>query len=189
MSMTHGGRMTRAEVLRAADGIRQSQARVLALARVRERSDQDRQAWLTAAAELHLRVLEHYERLEDVKRRIKFGDDAAVEDALTYLTADPWCFRSGYVKADLMHLLANHAADRVARSRLRDVVLRRVATPQPRLLRPTARLAAVVWDEDLARGLRQLEEHDPGSPVSRAAGTVARWALEQQREVKRRSRA
>ncbi len=78
-----------------------------------------------------------------------------------FLEADPWCFRSGYMKAELMHRLANGPDLDAHRRRLHDVVGRRLTDPQPRLLRHAARLAAAVWDDDLRQRVDQLPCPEP----------------------------
>jgi len=43
---------------------------------------------------------------------VKSGDRAGLEPILRFLEADPWCFRSGYVKADLIRAVIRLDFDR-----------------------------------------------------------------------------
>jgi hypothetical protein len=55
---------------------------------------------------------------------LQVEDPAAIEGALRYLEADPWEFRSGYLKGRLLRHLANRQLDDHQRRRLRPVLLR-----------------------------------------------------------------
>jgi hypothetical protein len=180
-SPASAGRPSQAEILQAAARVRKAQAEVLALSQVRDRSAHDLDTWRDAAANFHVELHALYDPLENTKQGLREGDVAAAEDALSFLAADPWCFRSGYMKSDLMHLLANRMVDHIERSRLQIVVLQRIANPQPRLLRATARLAAAVWDEPLAERLRRIGAQPPASPTSMMANAVGKRAREQMR--------
>ena len=52
------------------------------------------------------------------------GDQAAVEAGLRYLEADPWRFRSGYVKQRILSCLRRYELNTRQRGRLSDVLLR-----------------------------------------------------------------
>ena len=90
------------------------------------------------------------------RARLRDGsDDAAADLALVFLEADAVGFGSGYIAETLMHRLAHAHLDGDRRRRAAAVVLHRVHRPRTRLLRPAARLAAGVWDDDLARATRR----------------------------------
>jgi hypothetical protein len=55
---------------------------------------------------------------------VQVEDPAAIEGAIRYLEADPWEFRSGYLKGRLLRHLANRQLDEHQRRRLRPVLLR-----------------------------------------------------------------
>ena len=86
--------------------------------------------------------------------------------------ADPWSFRSGYLKAELMHVLANTPLPSQGQEPLREVVLHRVVDRQPRLLRYAAQLAASLWDQELETKVARLEVE--GSPEQRRAAAQLR---------------
>jgi hypothetical protein len=55
---------------------------------------------------------------------LQCDDPDAIEGALRYLEADPWEFRSGYLKGRLLHHLVHRELDERQRRRLRPVLLR-----------------------------------------------------------------
>lgn len=101
-------------------------------------------------------VRRFYEPFDECGRALRQGDDHAIGVALEFLEADPRCYRSGYMKADLMHALTRRPIPDVYRDRIQTVVLHRIRNLEPRLWRHTVRLAAAVWDETLDRRLDVL---------------------------------
>jgi hypothetical protein len=128
--------------------------------------------WRDAAGAFRSAVAEFYAPFDDVLAGVRAGRTDAIEDAARFLAADPWCFRSGYLKADLMHALANAPLPGHVREPLREVVLRRIVDRQPRLLRYAAQLAANVWDEELEAQIARLEGE--GSPDQQRAAAYVR---------------
>jgi hypothetical protein len=108
-----------------------------------------------------------YEPYEAVLAGVRSSRLEAIEEAVRFLVADPWCHRSGYLKADLMHALANTALPPHLVRALQDVVVRRITHREPRLLRYAAQLAANVWSDSFERELEELRER--GSPADRVA--------------------
>jgi hypothetical protein len=75
-------------------------------------------------------------------RRLAAGEHDAVDPALTFLEADPWCFRSGYAKELLLKLLARHQLSPRESRRLERVLLRSVDAGDRREFKRACRLAA-----------------------------------------------
>ena len=50
---------------------------------------------------------------------LEAGDPEAIEMAVRYLEADPWYFRSGYYKADMLRFLRKHPLSDDQSARLR----------------------------------------------------------------------
>jgi hypothetical protein len=123
--------------------------------------------WAKAARAFNEGCRSFYEPYEGVVAGVRKGRADAIDEAVRFLVADPWCFRSGYLKADLMHALANTALPAHAVNPLRDVVVRRITQPQPRLLRYAAQLAANLWSDSFERELQRLRAE--GSPADQAA--------------------
>ncbi len=137
-------------------------------------------AWEEAATRSKELVQRFYAPLETAMPSLRRGEPPAVAAALDFLEADPWCFRSGYMKADIMHALANAPSlGAQARKRAQRVVLHRLLQPEPRLARHTARLAVAVWDDDLDREVRSLAERGSEPLRLRVAGLLG--AVQQQR--------
>lgn len=124
-----------------------------------------------------------YERAVE---NLKAQDRSAIPTALAFLEADPECFRSGYMKADLMHALANGPDLNRHRARVQGIVAHRLRDPRPRLLRHTARLAAAVWDDDLDRQVAEI--YDLGDERQRRdAERLRALVTNQRRSVSERS--
>ncbi|HEU0132799.1 MAG TPA: NUDIX domain-containing protein [Mycobacteriales bacterium] len=117
------------------------------------------------APELQAAVRAFETPVRETVAALRRGDPGAVEEALAFLEADPRCFRSGYLKADVMHALAQRDL-RDVRDRVRAVVAHRLRHREPRLLRHAARLAAAVWDEPLRRLVEEVR--DTGDETQRA---------------------
>ncbi len=69
-----------------------------------------------------------WERLIPDVEAVRSGDADAVEHAIVFLEADPWCYRSGYAKAWLLLALRQPPLSAAQLARLDDVVLRLVRT-------------------------------------------------------------
>jgi hypothetical protein len=94
-------------------------AQINALVQERHLSPAQRAQWLAACEEFHSR----YEQLcfpggGAMLARVRVGDPEAVETAVQFLLADPYHFRSGYLKGRLWRWLANLPLGESARNRL-----------------------------------------------------------------------
>ena len=147
----------------------------------RDGTEPAQRAWSAAAEAFKEARRCFYRPYEGLGSRIRRGDRAAIDDAVGFLEADPWCFRSGYVKAELMGALANCRLPGDARDRLRRVVLHRVMNPEPRLGRPVGQLAHNVWDESLASQVRAIAEH--GAVGQRDVALAMVRAVEHKRQT------
>jgi hypothetical protein len=85
---------------------------------------------------------------------LKAGDQSGLEYGVRFLEADPWCFRSGYMKARLIPAIARLDLDASIRQRLAHVVLAAVDDPRRRReIRQYGTLARVAATPDLRRQL------------------------------------
>lgn len=128
--------------------------------------------WHEAATAFQSAVQAFYAPYEAVLEGVRAGRRDAIEEATRFLVADPWCFRSGYLKAELMHALANTLLPSHVLEALREVVLNRIVDRQPRLLRYATQLAASLWDQELEAKVTRLEVE--GSPEQRRAAAQLR---------------
>ena len=140
------------------------------------------EAWARAAREFADACQAFYGPYEAVLVDVRRGETEAIEEAVRFLVADPWCFRSGYLKADLMHALANTPLPDHVLGPLRDVVLRRITHREPRLLRYAAQLASNVWSDAFGEQLETLAAHGP-APVQHAARSVIDGARQRTRSL------
>jgi hypothetical protein len=170
----------RAPWLNSADELRRAHQEVDRLALTRDTGEAALRAWEHSAVRFNELVQQFYAPLKTAMPSLRRGEPPAVDAALDFLEADPWCFRSGYMKADLMHALANAPSlGAPAHARAQRVVLHRLLKPEPRLARHTARLAAAVWDDEFDREVRSLGERGSESQRSAVARLLA--AVEEQR--------
>ncbi len=82
--------------------------------------------------------------LEHFFKRLKRLEPSAIDEAIEYLEADPWYFRSGYVKEEIVRRLKKAPITERQRHRLAVVILRSMATGTRRLARHLAKLAIFV---------------------------------------------
>lgn len=98
--------------------------------------------------------------LDEIVERLRNGDPTAVEPAVVFLEADPWCFRSGYLKERLMRYLSRMSLPEAAQERLRDVITTAVGRGPRRELPMTRRLARAVASQQLVNNLGAMLEND-----------------------------
>ncbi len=109
---------------------------------------------------------------EDCKK-LKAGDAAGLETAIRFLEADPYFFRSGYIKAWLIRGIKPSMLTPAYRKRLQQVVLSLIDRRDDRDFRAFCKLACKVDAPELREQLTQrLTHNDPN--VRRRA----RWVLE-----------
>jgi hypothetical protein len=76
---------------------------------------------------------------------VRHGDPDAAEEALLFLEADPYCFRSGYIRKKLCRALKQAPLDREKRSRIRSFVLRAVCIQRPLSFKAVASLGVCFY--------------------------------------------
>jgi len=87
---------------------------------------------------------------------------------------DPWFFRSGYIKAELVKHLSRFPLSNDQCKRLRSVILRKIHGRDVREFRSYCRLAAVVADHVFVQAVAELAaSSDP--LASRHAGWVLKY--------------
>jgi hypothetical protein len=87
---------------------------------------------------------------------VKGGDQAGLEYVVRFLEADPWCRRSGYMKASLIPAIARLELNELTRRRLARVVLTVVDDPRHRReIRRYGALARAVATPGLRRSLEE----------------------------------
>jgi hypothetical protein len=76
---------------------------------------------------------------------LRQGDHEAVADTLIFLEADPYCFRSGYIKKKLCSALKKTPLDRSERKRVRDIITARLSTLRPVSFSDFAKLGCFLY--------------------------------------------
>lgn len=92
-----------------------------------------------------------------------------VDAALDFLDADVHALGSGYAAEDLLRRLARVDLDDFRRRRVHDLVVLRVREPRVGWDRSLFRLAATVWDDELAARVDALDHDQGGTASERAA--------------------
>jgi hypothetical protein len=102
---------------------------------------------------------------------VRDADPAGLETAIRFLEEDPLCFRSGYIKADLLRFLTRFDLTERVADRLRIVILSVVERRYGREFRAYCRLARKLDSAEFRQELeRRLAHPDPN--VRRRAGWV-----------------
>lgn len=113
-------------------------------------------AWSAAVEAWHkafdsMYPTEFYESL----RQIPSGSAKAMDEAITFLEADPWCFRSGYVKAAIVRRLGSMVIGDDNQRRLRKVIMQVIEAGDRREFRWYARLGRRLDGVELRQALIQ----------------------------------
>ena len=91
--------------------------------------------------------------------RIVAGDRNALEGALTFLEADAYFYRSGYLKEKVLHSLKNAPWERNDETRLQTIILRAIAGRYKREIKFYTRLIPRLRDDNFERQLRLTANH------------------------------
>jgi hypothetical protein len=110
--------------------------------------------------------------LDREMRMLRKEDPEAVEMAVRFLEADPWFFRSGYIKEELLDRLRQVALTDDQQERLRSVILEQIESGGGREFRRYCHLARLLD----APAFREVVLKLAGSQDSRVARR-ARWVL------------
>lgn len=102
---------------------------------------------------------------------LKSGDLQAVEMAVRYLEADPWFFRSGYIKEELLKGIKRVTLTEDQCERLRAVILERINKGSGREFRRYCRLAKTLMTTAFSRQVREAMM-SPDANISRRASWV-----------------
>lgn len=163
-----------AERAAAVEAARQAvDAAFRAVTRRHDLADPATAAWQAAIVRFEAAVDAVYPPdFEAIYGRLREGNSAALESAIEFLEADPWFFRSGYMKAKLVRLLKRLPLKPDQVERLRAVVVSVVDGRDRREFRDYCRLARCVDGPELRQPLEHRLVH-PDEGVRRRAG----WAL------------
>jgi hypothetical protein len=141
--------------------------------RTRSRSPEDRAAWEAACRAWHSYrgPLSDYILRAYLER--PYTDPELVEFAVAFLEEDPWFFRSGYHKAQILYRLKRASLKESHRRRLREVLLDAARRRGTREYRHYCRLAPVVANEALVTELERVAGGADGAAACRARMMLA----------------
>jgi len=163
------GRSDRDWFLALSDLINSVDSRLKSAFLERDSSEDARVAWSDAASELHDALELLYGDLDAAITPAKAGEAGAIEYLIAFLEADPWCFRSGYMKARVYESLRRVDLDGALQERLRPVLLRAVDAGYRREFRSSCRLARRLADRVLIGELRHRLVASPDPHIRRRA--------------------
>jgi len=104
---------------------------------------------------------------------LRVGDITAIEMAIQFLEANPWYFRSGYHKADILKMLRKHLLSDDQSARMRNLILERVRGRPVRETRAYARFAPKVSTPQFESEIMNIAEN-----ADRHASRHAQWVLD-----------
>jgi hypothetical protein len=149
--------------------------RVHEMFRERSKSLEHTAAWREAARAFHAA----YDKLAfpgGISREfelLRVGDVTAIEMAIRFLEANPWFFRSGYHKADILKMLSKHPLSDEQCLRVRKLILERLRDRPVREMRAYARFAPRVSTPQFEAEITSIAEN-----ANRHAARHAQWVLD-----------
>lgn len=112
-------------------------------------------------------------------QKLKSGDAAGLESAVRFLEADPYFFRSGYIKVSLIRGIKPPMLKPNDAKRLQNVVVSLVNRRDDRDFRAFCKLARKVDGPELREQLSQrLTSRNPDASPNLDVRRRARWVLE-----------
>jgi hypothetical protein len=149
--------------------------RVNEMFRERSKNPERAAAWEEAARDFHTA----YDKLAfpgGLSREfdlLRIGDVTALEMAIQFLEANPWFFRSGYYKADILKALRRYPLSDEQCARMRKVILERVRDRPVREMRAYARFAPKVSTPQFEAEITNI-----AADSNRHAARHAQWVLD-----------
>lgn len=140
-------------------------------ARVHETFNQKNRApekWKLACKEFHSYMSAIDEYIDYAYREIQYTDPALLEFAISFLEVDPFFFRSGYIKAELLRKLKRSDLNAKHIMRLNVVLEDAIDRRGSREFKAYCRLAAIIATPKLIYILENAAEHGEASRKSRA---------------------
>jgi len=136
----------------------------------RDLDEKHRASWMQACARFHSSFdqLAFPGGLQRQLDRMSHSDPEAIELAVRFLEADPWFFRSGYIKEQLLRILRRVVLTEDQQARLRAVILHHVEIDGRREFRRYCQLARVLNEPSFRKAVVMHLESDNGRVVSRA---------------------
>ena len=149
--------------------------------RVRNESASKMEAWQEACRRFHLAYdeLAFPGGLAKAMLQLQAADPMTIELAVQFLEADPWFFRSGYIKEEVLERIRWVPLDLDQKRRLQQLILARVRDPRARReFRRYCRLAPFITDPEFEKEIVRVAGPSGTKPKR------AQWVLEHLRQGK-----
>ena len=131
----------------------------------RDRDERSRRAWENACDAFHSQASKLDSYFERAWSEERYTDSDVLEFVVCFLEADPWFFRSGYLKQIFLTRLKRSDLNEPLKKRLRNVLVDAVQRRGTREFRHYCRLAVMLADQEL---LSQLEAARSDADSARA---------------------
>lgn len=135
---------------------------------LRDRHKKGYEEWHQACKAFHSYQSRLWPYLDRVYKEPSYTDTELQEFVLTFLEIDPWFFRSGYHKEEMLRRIKRSPLKKAQQVRLRAVLLDAVRRRGSREYRRYCRLAAKLADSELVCELKNLALSPEKSQASRA---------------------
>ncbi|HLB94236.1 MAG TPA: hypothetical protein VJJ81_03225 [Candidatus Babeliales bacterium] len=133
-----------------------------AIRRTVKKRTENPQAWQEACAAFHEAWDNHAFPRGGVERGLallKEHDPETITTAIIYLNADPYFFRSGYIKQSIAHLLKQAPLTYKQIEQIQDFLIAALQRDSRREYREYYRLAAKVADDKFRKRIQEIIEH------------------------------
>ena len=142
--------------------------RVHATCRTSDSDRRARDAWSQACHEFHTYVSRLDPYLQRAFQDRRYADQELIEFVVCFFEVDPYFFRSGYLKQDLLTRIKRSELKEPDKRRLRAVLIDAVNRRGTREFKYYGRLAAAIADEGLRTQLEAIASGNPSARSSRA---------------------
>jgi hypothetical protein len=148
--------------------------RVHATCGTRDSGRHARDAWSQPCHEFHTYVSRLDPFLQRAFQDSRYSDPELIEFVVCFLEVDPFFFRSGYLKQDLLTRIKRSELTESVKRRLRAVLIDAANRRGTREFKYYGRLAAAIADDTLRAQLDTIASGDPSARTSRARRMLAR---------------
>jgi len=128
----------------------------------------DRETWSKACEKFHSYVSSLSIFINRVYNEPEFQDEEILEFGITYLEVDPFYFRSGYIKEEILTKIKRSRLSKKQMKRLRAVLLNAVEHRGSKEYKYYCRLAGFIADEAFIDHLKLTEKVSNGTVKYRA---------------------
>jgi len=134
-----------------------------------QNKDKERELWLQAVDNFNCAISEAYPPgFWKAYEQLKVKDIEGLEIAITFLENDPWFFRSGYVKQELITLICRLPITSKQQKRLASVVFKAIHSRDRREFRMYCKLARRIVSDEMRREIKAIVDGSTGDTGRRA---------------------